>query len=125
MIAVDTSSLVAFFKGEAGFDVDLLDKLIDNQSMVLPPSVVTELLSDPKSKSKIEAFIHDFPVLEITEGFWKRAGTLRSKIISKGFKSRLGDVLIAQACIDNKVALLTRDKDFRHYKSAGGLDILP
>jgi predicted nucleic acid-binding protein len=30
-------------------------------------------------------------------------------------KARLADVLIAQSCLDHRVALITRDRDFRHF----------
>jgi predicted nucleic acid-binding protein len=45
-------------------------------------------------------------------------------VLATGFKARLADALIAQACIDHDVALITRDKDFRHFVRHG-LHVLP
>jgi predicted nucleic acid-binding protein len=44
-------------------------------------------------------------------------------LITKGFKARLADALIAQACIDSDVALITRDRDFRHFAKHCGLKL--
>lgn len=115
MIAVDTSSFVAYLSGSKGRDVDAIDKALINKQVVLPPVVLTELLSDSKLTTKLLNIILEIPVLSLYEGFWERAGYLRAKIISKGHKARLADSLIAQICIDNGVPLITRDKDFRHF----------
>ena len=54
MIAADTSSLVAYFNGEAGPDVDKLQAPLNAADLVLPPVVVTEILSDPSSFAAIQ-----------------------------------------------------------------------
>jgi hypothetical protein len=54
------------------------------------------------------------PLLEVQPGYWQRVGTLRAKVLARGFKSRVADALIAQCCIDHGVKLITRDRDFRH-----------
>jgi predicted nucleic acid-binding protein len=36
----------------------------------------------------------------------------------------LGDALVAQSCIDEGVPLLTRDRDFRAFAKAAGLDLV-
>ena len=46
------------------------------------------------------------PTLELDAGFWERAGLLRGRVLATGFKARLADALIAQACIDHDVALI-------------------
>jgi hypothetical protein len=46
------------------------------------------------------------------------------KAIAKGGKARLGDALIAQTCIDKNISLLTRDRDFRAFGDAAGLDLV-
>ena len=38
--------------------------------------------------------------------------------------ARLGDALIAQSCIDGGVSLLTRDRDFRAFIEAAGLNLV-
>ena len=47
MIAVDRSSLSAFFGGLDGADVVLVRSALMTGQIVLPPVVLTEILSDP------------------------------------------------------------------------------
>lgn len=124
MIAVDTSSLVAYFSGDSGKDVAVLDEALENKQIVLPPMVLTEILSDPKLPKLFQKHISSLPQLEILENFWYKAGLLRAKVLVKGYKARLADSLIAQICLDHKVPLITRDKDFRHYVKIAGLKVL-
>ena len=115
MIAVDTSSLRRFLADETGADVDAVAELLTHRQMVLPPVVVTEILSDPGLQRSTSAAISAIPVLEILDGYWVRAGELRARVIAAGNKSKVADALIAQICIDHRVRLLTNDRDFRHY----------
>jgi len=124
MIAADTSTWIAFFEGAKGQDVDLLDLALQERQVVMPPVVLTELLSDPQLPSGVAKMFSDVPMIEIEEGFWQRAGNLRAKVLSKRRKARLGDALIAQSCIDRGVRLLTRDQDFRAFVEIAGLQIL-
>jgi predicted nucleic acid-binding protein len=61
------------------------------------------------------------PPLDLADGYWVRAGATRAVILRQTLRARLADSLIAQACIDANVALLTRDRDFRHYAKYCGL----
>jgi predicted nucleic acid-binding protein len=63
-------------------------------------------------------------LVEIGAGYWERAGALRAKVLVKRRKARLGDALIAQSCVDGGIPLLTRDRDFRVFAEAAGLDLL-
>jgi predicted nucleic acid-binding protein len=123
MIAADTSSLVAYFKGEAGADVERLAAAIGAGDLVLPPVVVTEILSDPASAVLIDQHIQSLEQLGTTEGYWARAGHAQRMLHKRGFKARVGDALIAQSCIDHDVALITRDRDFRHFAKHCGLKL--
>jgi len=125
VIAIDTSSLIAFLTGLRGRDVDLLDLALQNKQMILPPVVLTEILSDPKLPKSVGSLLKTVPVLEISEGYWERSGALRAKIILKGLRARLADTLIAQSCLDHDIALITRDGDFRHFARHGGLKLFP
>ena len=66
----------------------------------------------------------DPSLIEVRPGYWRRAGELRAKVLAKRRKARLGDALIAQSCIDHGIALLTRDRDFRAFAGAAGLDLV-
>jgi predicted nucleic acid-binding protein len=59
--------------------------------------------------------------LDIREGHWLRAGHSRRLLRQRGLKAKLAASLIAQACIDHDVALITRDRDFRHFAEHCGL----
>jgi predicted nucleic acid-binding protein len=124
MIAVDTSSWIAFLRGDAGPDVTLLDAALRDGQVLMPPIVLTELLSDPKLPSDVADTLTELPLIEITEGYWHRAGALRSVVLAKRRKARLGDALIAQSCVDRGIPLLTRDRDFRNFASSAGLDLV-
>ena len=124
MIAADTSTWIAFFQGAAGRDVELLDRALGDRQVLMPPPVLTELFSDPKLPSNVRATLSELPSLQIADGFWGRAGELRATVLRGRRKARLGDALIAQACVDNGVALVTRDRDFRAFAVAAGLDLV-
>lgn len=123
MIAVDTSSLVAYLDGSTGVDVELLDEMLKAGQVVLPPVVLSEILSDPKLPKNLRHFLSQIPLMPVTDEFWVRVGDLRAKVLSKGYKSRIADAMIAQHCVDQNQKLITRDKDFRHYQRFGGLVI--
>ena len=124
MIAVDTSTWIAFLKGENGEDAELLDRALQDRLVLMAPVVLIEILSDPKLPSEVAQTLSDLPLLEAGPGYWRRAGALRAKVLVKRRKARLGDALIAQSCIDHGIALLTRDRDFRAFAQAAGLDLV-
>jgi hypothetical protein len=98
--AVDTSSWIAFLEGSSGEEVRLLDRALEDRQVVMVPVFLTELLSDASLSSNVVKAISDLPLLEVTSGYWRRAGALRAKVLAKRRKARLGDALIAQSCID-------------------------
>ena len=123
MIAADTSSLVAYFNGEPGPDTDRIAAAFALTELVLPPVVVTEILSDPLGSPAIAERLSHVPILDIHEGHWVRAGHARRLVLIRGYKAKLGSALIAQSCIDYDVALITRDRDFRYYAEHCGLKL--
>jgi predicted nucleic acid-binding protein len=124
MIAVDTSSWVAFLQGDAGEDVELLDRALQDRQVLMAPAVLTEVLSDPKLPAEVSQTLSELPLIDVRTGYWQRAGELRARVLAKRRKARLGDALIAQSCIDRGITLLTRDRDFRAFADAAGLDLL-
>ncbi len=124
MIVADTSTWIAFLEGETGEDLQLLDKALEDQQVLMAPAVLTEMLSDPKLPSAVAETLLEVPLIEVKIGYWERAGALRAKVLAKRRKARLGDALIAQCCIDRGVPLLTRDGDFRAFAEAASLDLV-
>ena len=123
MIALDTSSAIAFLSGERGRDVTAVEEALRFRQGGFPPVVVTELLSDPVLRSEAGTLIRAVPRLEVLDGYWERAGELRARLLRRGLKARLADTLIAQSCIDHEVALVTRDRDFRNFATHAGLSL--
>ena len=124
MIAVDTSTWIGFLQGDGGGDTDLLDKALQDRQVLMVPVVLAEVLSDPKLPADVSQNLVQLPLIEIDPGYWQRAGELRAKVLAKRRKARLGDALIAQSCIDRGIPLLTRDRDFRAFAEAAGLDLI-
>lgn len=124
MIAADTSTWVAFLQGDGGEDVALLDSALRDRQVVMPPVVLTELLSDPGLPPRVSRWLVELPLLNPAPGYWQRAGALRAKVLATRRKARLGDALIAQSCIDADVLLLTRDRDLRAFASAARLNLV-
>ena len=124
MIAADTSTWIAYLEGDTGSDVELLDAALGDRQITMVPVVLTEMLSDPNLPASIAATLTDLPLLELEPGYWQRAAALRAKVLSKRRKARLGDALIAQSCLDARIALITRDRDFRVFAETAGLGLL-
>jgi len=124
MIAADTSTWMAFLQGEGADDTELLDQALQDRQLLMVPVVLTELLSDPKMPVDVARTLCDLPAIEIGSDYWKQAGALRAKVLAKRRRTRLGDALIAQSCLDGGISLLTRDRDFRAFAEAAGLKLV-
>jgi predicted nucleic acid-binding protein len=124
VIALDTSSLIAFFAGSRGPDVDAIDVALEHHQAVLPPVVLSEVLSDPRLRRDVRDAFLALPMLDIVDGYWERAGLLRAKLIARGRRARLADTLVAQSCLDHDVGLVTRDGDFEAFARLAGLRLL-
>jgi predicted nucleic acid-binding protein len=125
MIALDSSTLIEYLSGGEGADVDAAETALEHKQAVLPPVVLSELLSDHRLPAEVAGVLKELPLLSLLDGFWERTGYLRSKLIRQGRKAPLADSLIAQVCIDHGIPLITRDADFRHFARHGGLRLLP
>ncbi len=121
MIAVDTSTLVAYLAGEAGRDVEALDSALARNQARLPPVVVTETLSAPRAPERLARLILALPVLAVGDGYWERAGRVHRRLRARGLRAPLADALICQSCLDHDLALITRDGDFKHFARHCGL----
>jgi predicted nucleic acid-binding protein len=123
MIAADTSVLIDYFKGKKNLQTNKLDETLSYHSLVLPPVVLSELLSDPHLSADFVEYLTELPTIALQNGFWQRAGLTRAKLIKKKLKARLADTLIAQSCIDHHIPLITCDDDFRHFNKYCGLQL--
>lgn len=124
MIAVDTSSLIAYLAGDDGRDVTLFDAALARNEVSLPPVVVSETLSAPNMPEQIEQLIQTLPMLPLIGGYWERTGQLRRRLLARGLRAPLADALVSQSCLDHEVALLTRDRDFKNFARYGGVALV-
>ncbi len=124
MIAVDTSSMIAFLQGDSGDDVEVVQSALEHHQLALPPVVLSELWSDPALTRSVRDLLASLPILETEPGFWARAGLLRATILKQRQKARVADALIAQSCLDQSAPLVTRDRDFRHFARAARLPLV-
>ena len=123
--AIDSSSLIAYLAGRDRADTRLVHAALERGDAVLPPVVVTEVLSQPGLPPRVVDLIRAMTQLELADGYWERAGDVRARLIAKGRRARLADALIAQACVDNDVPLVTHDADFRQFAAVTPLRVLP
>jgi len=123
LIATDTSSLVAFLAGEGAADTRLIAHSLTADTLVLPPPVLAEIRSFRNFGPTEDSVIGLAPLIPLAEGFWLRAGDNRRLLLTKGFKAKLADALIAQCCIDANAPLITRDDDYRHFARWCGLEL--
>lgn len=89
----------------------------------MSPIVLSELLSDPNLPGSYESRLKSIPLLEISDGFWERAGKLRASLFARKLRPKLADTLIAQLCIDYRITLLTRDRGFGPFAKYAGLQL--
>jgi len=123
VVAIDSSTWIAFVQGQAGPDVEQLDRHLASGNMAFPPVVLAEILSDPHVPSSQREIVVGLPIIEITEGYWLRAAATRSTVLKRRLRARLPDALITQSCLDHDLPLLTRDQDFQHFARHCGLKL--
>jgi len=123
VIAIDSSSFIAYLDGSTGPDVEATELALAHRQAALPPAALTELLSDPALSGALRTLLVGLPTLLILDGYWERAGLLRARILGRQRHARLADTLIAQSCLDHDVALVARDPDFAPFAAIAGLKL--
>ncbi len=119
MIAIDTSAFARLLAGETDPASHAARAALNAGDAHLPPIVLTELLSNPWMAESTAGYVLSVPVLELHDGYWHRAASLRADLKRGGFKAQIADCLIAQSCLDHDIPLITYDLDFRHFVKAG------
>jgi predicted nucleic acid-binding protein len=124
VIALDSSALIAYLQGDDLPAAEAVGVVLAERQACLPPVVLTEILSDPRLPAAVARLVTSLPVLPVSQGYWQRAGSLRARVLAARRRARLADTLVAQSCIDHDVALVTSDRDFRHFAALGGLQLI-
>lgn len=123
IVTADTSAMVDYLKGIDSKETRLIEELFNSGNVMLPPMVISELLSsNGLTKNQIDN-LRVISTFEIKRDYWVRVGFSRAKILSKKLKARMLDVQIAQICIDYDAEIIVKDSDFRHFKKYLGLKI--
>jgi predicted nucleic acid-binding protein len=124
LIAADTNVWIAYLKAERARDTVLLDEALARKAVQMVPVVLAELFSDPDLGNSDIGRLIRLPLVEITAGYWERAGRLRADMFVRRYRPKLMDTLIAQACLDHDLHLLTRDTGFPLFAKHAGLRLL-
>lgn len=123
MVCADTSCWIRYWAGIREWDTDDLDAALAERRLVMAPMVISELLSAPGVKNELAMDLRQIPMLEFQAGYWERAGRLRAQLQKAGCKPRMMNTLIALACLDHNVTLLTNDQGFRGFAKVAGLKL--
>ncbi len=87
--------LIDYFAGATLPEAARLDHELRGKNVVLPPVVVTEILSDPTAGPEVIQAISGVPMLKPLAGYWQRAGRVRARIRMLRLRATLADALIA------------------------------
>lgn len=112
VIVTDTSVLLDYFER---YWVRLLEKAFDAGTLVLPPLVVSEVISGDltlEQRWALAELLQDAPVHETSLAHWIAVGELRHQLRRKGLTVTLPDAHVAQCALDLDALLLTRDAIF-------------
>lgn len=119
MIAVDTNVLRRYFRGVIDSHTAMVADAINSDDAFLPPIVLTEAMSTSDLRDHEFIKTCSLPLLTLFNGYWLRAGNLRRQLITDHRTAPIADCLIAQACIDADVPLVTDDGGFSRYIEFG------
>lgn len=115
---VDTSVWIDFFNNQPSLQAVRLKKAIEeNESIVLPGIVLTEILlgfSSDKQAKKVSALLEAFDMpAELSVSDYQYAATIYRQCRKKGKTIRSTiDCLIAALCLRDDKPLLSKDRDF-------------
>jgi predicted nucleic acid-binding protein len=126
MILVDSSVWIDHFRGDLTPAVKRLHQILANdaEALYLADLVMLEVLRGIPNTAQGRTIEQTFNILEVVEiagvQACKRAAAKYVKLRAQGFTTKkLADLLIANWCIDENVALLHDDKDFLPFAKLG------
>ena len=111
-VVVDTSVWIDFF---AGSDTESVSEALEQGWVVLPPIVVSELISGAATQAQRQAIgnlLQDAPLHQTPLEHWIRVGDLRRKLAQKGLSVTTPDAHVAQCALDLDSTLLSSDAVF-------------
>ena len=114
-VIVDTSVLIAFFRGDAKI-ADKVSSLLQDNRVITTGIIIAELLQgmkDIKEEKDISDILAETSPLEITTDLWIKAGKVALSLRRKGINLPLTDVAIGVLAIEHNLHILTLDKHFK------------
>jgi predicted nucleic acid-binding protein len=113
-VIVDTSVLIAFFRGKEKI-ADKVSALLQDNRLMTTGLIIAELLQgmkDVKEEKNISDILAETSPLEITTDLWIKAGKVALSLRKKGINLPLTDVAIAALAIEHNLQIFTLDKHF-------------
>jgi len=112
---VDTSVWIPYFRNGGGDYGDLVDALLDENSVHISGIVMTELLTGARSPAELERLASALAGLKLVpsdRASFESAGRNGFALKRKGISVPLSDVIIATDCIDHGLVLIESDRHF-------------
>ncbi len=109
----DTSALVDYLYGRGS---QAIEDAIREETLVLPPIVISELLSGsdaPLRRAAIAEVLKDLPMHAVGRPHWTDVGNMRNDLKRHGLTVTIPDAHVAQCALDLDAPLLSRDDIFR------------
>ncbi|HPQ40742.1 MAG TPA: PIN domain nuclease [bacterium] len=129
MILIDTSAWIDYFNGIENPTTALVDKILNEEPVLIGDLIYCELLQGFKTDDKyseVKELLSNLMHVEMV-GFEiaEKAAINYRRLRKKGITIRKTmDIIIATFCVENKVALIHKDRDFDIAAEPLGLTIL-
>lgn len=129
MIVADSSVWIDFLNGVDGPQVEMLDRLLDRETVATGDLILTEVLQgirDDREFLRVSSLMaalprHEMAGLDIALKSARNYRRLRAEGITV---RKTMDLLIGTFCIENGLTLLHRDRDFDAMERGLGLKVL-
>ena len=121
-VVVDTSVWIDFL---AGRPTERLEEALRLGSVVVPPIVVSEILSGvrPRDRAAVVELLNGLQIAESSFDHWIAVGDLRSRLQRRGLNVSTPDAHVAQCALDSKALLLSHDLVFTKIAALTGLSV--
>ncbi|HMR30287.1 MAG TPA: PIN domain nuclease [Geminicoccaceae bacterium] len=129
MIVVDSSVWIDFFRNVSHPQVELFDRLVLQEQVVLGDLILCEVLRGLRTARDVilvEDYYAAFEVVDMGGAKLARRAAANYRILrERGITIRKTvDLLIATWCLDNDARLLHRDRDFDAFERVFGLRVV-
>jgi predicted nucleic acid-binding protein len=124
-VVVDTSFWIDYLGGKS---TPILDDVLRQGSVLLPPVVLAELISGahrPRERAALMDFLSDLALCDTDRAHWIRVGDLRRRCREKGLSVSTPDAHVAQCALDVDAPLLSYARIFAEIARQTNLRLIP